>query len=323
MLENITIGQYVPGNTWIYKMDPRMKIILTFLLMAVIFVLPNLFSVLIALGVLFLVILTTKVPIIKVIKGLKPVVYLMLFTFVLQVIYTKTGDLRWILEFSFNFYTMLMIIGIIFFYILTKRFIPFKMIYFLSFIISIFLVQYYFHFDFLFNLDYKLKVYDGGLIRGGFIAIRVILMIVITTMLTFTTSNMDINNGLSAVLSPLKLIKIPVGIISMMMSLTLRFIPTLLYETKKIMNAQASRGVDFSEGHLKDKVTQIVSLLIPMFVISFKRADELSNAMVARCYEIDAPRSKYDLLRLRFIDYFGLIIVLGLLGLSIWYRVIA
>lgn len=323
MLDNISIGQYVPGTSWIYKMDPRMKIILTFLLMAISFILPTLLSVSIALLVLMLIILTTGIPILKFIKGLKPIIYLVLFTFILQIIYTKDGKFLYTFDFSFNFYTMLMIIGIIVFYFLTKKYIPLKMIYFLVFVTSLFAVQYFFEFDFLFKFTYHLNVYKGGLEKGAFVFIRVVLMISITSLLTFSTSNMDINNGLSSVMSPLKVIHFPVGMLSMMISLTLRFIPTLISETKKIMNAQASRGVDFNEGHLHDKVTQIISLLIPMFVISFKKAEDLSNAMVARGYEIDAPRSKYDKLKLRAIDYISLFIILALLGVSIWYKVIA
>ncbi len=321
MLENISIGQYIPGKSWIYKMDPRMKIILTFLLMAVIFILPTLLSISIALGIFVLILLTTGIPIIKVLKGLKPVIYLLLFTFVLQILFTKTGDLKANMLFSFNFYNLLIILGIFLVYIFTKKYIPFKMIYFLLFIVSVFLVQYYVNIDKLFNLEYHVLIYEGGLNKGLFIAIRIILMISLTSLLTFTTTNMDINNGISFVLKPLKVIKIPVDTISMMMSLTLRFIPTLLYETKKIMNAQASRGIDFQEGGLKDKVTQIVSLLIPMFVISIRKAEDLSNAMVARGYEIGAPRTQYDLLKLKVIDYLTLIIVLLLLGFSIWLRV--
>ncbi len=129
---------------------------------------------------------------------------------------------------------------------------------------------------------------------------------------------MDINQGLEWLLSPLKLFKIPVGIFAMLVSLTLRFIPTLMSESKKIMNAQASRGVDFNEGSLKDKVNQIISLLIPMFVISFKRAEDLSNAMEARGYIIGAKRTKLDELKLRWRDYLALTIVLALFGLVIW-----
>ena len=146
-------------------------------------------------------------------------------------------------------------------------------------------------------------------------------MIGLTSLLTLSTMTTDINNGLEAVLSPLKLIKIPVGIFAMMISLTLRFIPTLMIESKKIMNAQASRGVDFNEGNLKQKVNQIISLLIPMFVISFNRADELSNAMEARGYVIGKKRTKLDLLKLRWRDYIAIIISITLLVLIILSRI--
>ena len=146
-------------------------------------------------------------------------------------------------------------------------------------------------------------------------------MIGITSLLTISTMSTDINNGIEAILSPLKLIKIPVGVFAMLISLTLRFIPTLIAETRKIMNAQASRGVDFNEGSLKDKINQIISLLVPMFVISFKRAEDLSNAMEARGYIIGAKRTKIDELKLRWRDYLCLIIVLGFLGVTIWSMV--
>jgi energy-coupling factor transport system permease protein len=146
-------------------------------------------------------------------------------------------------------------------------------------------------------------------------------MIGITSLLTISTMSTDINNGIEAILSPLKLIKIPVGVFAMLISLTLRFIPTLIAETRKIMNAQASRGVDFNEGSLKDKINQIISLLVPMFVISFKRAEDLSNAMEARGYIIGAKRTKIDELKFRWRDYLCLIIVLGFLGVTIWSMV--
>ena len=150
--------------------------------------------------------------------------------------------------------------------------------------------------------------------------ICIVIMIGITSLLTLSTMSTDINNGLEAVLAPLKIIKVPVGVFAMLISLTLRFIPTLLEESKKIMNAQASRGVDFQEGSLKDKVNQIISLLIPMFVISFKRAEDLSNAMEARGYIIGAKRTKLDELKLRWRDYLSYAISFILLGLVIWSR---
>ncbi len=323
-MNNITIGQYIPGNSWIYKMDPRIKIILTFIFMAVIFILPSILSVSIALLIFFVIIITARIPLLKMISGLKGVVYLMLFTFVLQICYTKgsSDTLIKTLEFHFSFITMSLCIILILIYMFTKKYIPFKMIYFLAVVALLFVIQYVIDYNTLFNLTYKLKVYEEGLVKGGFISIRVILMVSLTSLLTFTTSTMEIQNGITSVLSPLKLLHIPVEIFSMMLSLTLRFIPTLLEETKKIMDAQSSRGVDFSEGGLKSKITQIISLLVPMFVISFRRAEELSNAMISRGYDLSAKRTRYDKLKLHFIDYFSLILSLFVLAFTIYLRVI-
>ena len=128
-------------------------------------------------------------------------------------------------------------------------------------------------------------------------------MIGITSLLTVSTMSTDINNGLEWVLSPLRIIKVPVSVLSMTISLTLRFIPTLYEETRKIMNAQASRGVDFQEGKLKDKVTQIISLLVPMFVISYKKAEDLAYAMEARGYIPGKERTKLEVLKYKASDY--------------------
>lgn len=308
-MNNITIGQYVPGNSWIYKMDPRMKIILTVLLMVLIFLIPTMEMMVAAFIVFVVIFLTTRIPLLKALKGLKPVLFLLIFTFVLQLIYTKTGTLWTTIDFHFGLYQLLAIIGIILVYLFTKKIIRLGMLYFLIAVFLCFLVQHYMNFSSFNWANYSLMIYSGGVSKGIFIFVRIVIMIGVTSLLTFSTSNTDINNGLSSVLKPLKYIKVPVGIISMTLSLTLRFIPTLLEETKKIMKAQSSRGVDFNEGSLKQKVNQIISLLIPMFVISFKRAEDLANAMEARGYVIDAPRTKYDELKLRFVDYFCLIMV--------------
>ena len=127
-----------------------------------------------------------------------------------------------------------------------------------------------------------------------------------TSLLTFTTMTTDLNYGIESLLSPLKKIKVPVEVLSMMISLTLRSIPTLLEETEKIMKAQSSRGSDFKESKLKEKVVQIIALLIPVFVISFKRSEELANAMEARGYVLGQKRSRIDTYKLGFVDYFSL-----------------
>lgn len=321
-MNNITFGQYVPGDSWVYKLDPRVKIILTILLIVILFLIPNLVGMFIALVAFLVMFLSTRISLWKVIKGLRPVLFLLAFTIVLQLIYT-TGNSESVL-YNFNMqiglFQLLILIGIFIFYLFTKKFIPLKIIYLLVIAIGMFLVLWLVKFDSFVWKDFNFIVYKEGVDNAVFIFVRIVLMIGITSLLTLSTMSIDINNGLEGVLSPLKLLKINVGIFSMLVSLTLRFIPTLLMESKKIMNAQASRGVDFQEGKLKDKVVQIISLLIPMFVISFKRAEDLSNAMETRGYIIGAKRTKLDELKLRWRDYVAIFISLALLALVIWSR---
>lgn len=319
MMENITIGQYVPGKSWIYRMDPRVKILLVIGLMVLTFLIKDIFVMLGFLGFFILMTLTTGVPFLKMLKGIKSILYLMTFTFVLQTIYTTTGSVVFEKQFSIGIYQTLIMVGILLFWYVTKKFIPVKFIYFLLMIVGIFAVQLIPFNDAWFSYTYK--VYDEGLIKAVLIFIRVVMMLFITSMLTFTTMNTDINNGVEALLSPLKIIKFPVGVLAMLLSLTLRFIPTLVDETSKIMKAQASRGVEFSEGNLSQKIKQIVSLLVPMFVISFRRADELANAMEARGYVVGAKRTKLDELKLRLVDYLSMLVFLALLAGVICARI--
>lgn len=213
-----------------------------------------------------------------------------------------------------------MIIGLFVFYFLTKRFIIFHMLYFILFIAGIFALQ-LFHFDNYAWASYSLNIYTGGLERGSFVFIRIVLMVGLTSLLTFSTMSIDINNGLQSILSPLAYIKVPVGVFAMIFSLTLRFIPLLFDETNKILKAQASRGVEFSEGKLKDKVTQIISLLIPMIVVSFNKADDLANAMETRGYIVGAKRTRLDKLKFALRDYialtFSLVVFIGVICLNV------
>ena len=312
-MNNITIGQYVPGHSWIYKMDPRVKIFMVIGLMVILFLIPNMYLMLGYLGLFVVMYLSTRLPIIKMIKGMRPVLFLSAFTFVLQVLYNQDGALLYTFHFQMGLYQLLMIIGLIVFYFMTKKYVPLKFIYLLIIFVACFGVQ-KIKMPHLVWSNYTVKIYDQGLLKGGFILLRIVLMIGLTSMLTFTTMNTEINNGLESLLSPLKLIKVNVGTISMMISLTLRFIPTLVEETGKIMKAQASRGVDFNEGSLRQKISQIVSLLVPMFVTSFKRAEDLANAMETRGYVIGAKRTKLDLLKLHAFDYISLLVFAVLLA---------
>ena len=322
-MDNITFGQYVPGNSWIYKLDPRIKIFLAIVYIVLLFILPNLISMAIALGVFLLIFISTRISLWKVIKGLKTILFLLLFTVFLQIVYTtdSTYQLLYTFNMQIGLYQTLIISGIVLFWFFTKKFIPLKFIYLLAVIASIFVTLWLSRFNDLVWNNWDFLVYYEGVERAGYILIRLIVMIGITSLLTLSTMTTDINNGIEGLLSPLKLLHINVGVFSMLISLTLRFIPTLIEESRKIMKAQASRGVDFEEGKLKDKVKQIISLLIPMFIISFKRADELSNAMEARGYVIGDPRTKLDELKLKWRDYLCLILTLGLMALVIWSRI--
>ena len=325
-MNNITFGQYVPGNSWIYKLDPRVKILLTIFLIVIIFLIPSLFGMLIALGTFVLIFLSTRISILKVLKSLKGVLFLLLFTVLLQLIYTKGNaeTLYYAFDMNIGLYQILIMVGLLVFYYFTKKYIPFKFIYLLLILFLAFCTMWkspfgLFNWNFNINItDFTFNVYKEGVEKSSFIFIRIIIMIGITSLLTLSTMSIDINNGIESILSPLKIFKIPVGVFSMLISLTLRFIPTLLIESRKIMNAQASRGADFNEGHFHEKVKQIIALLIPMFVVSFKRADDLSNAMEARGYVIGEERTKLDELKLRWRDYLSIVIVLGFLGLAIW-----
>lgn len=304
-MNSITIGQYIPGDSWLHKLDPRLKIALTLLWMVIIFLIPNLYLMLGMLALYFIMFFTTGLPFKRILKGVKPILFLLLFTFVLQLIYVKEGELIYSFTFNFGLYHLLIIIGLLALYFLVKRFIPFKLLFFLLIFISAFAIQIY-RFDSFNWATYNFEIYTGGLEKGGFIFIRMLLMINITSLLTFSTMSIDINNGLQSLLSPLVYIKVPVGVIAMMFSLVLRFIPLLFDEANKILKAQASRGVEFSEGKLKDKITQIISLLIPMFAVSFDRAEDLANAMETRGYVVGAKRSRIDKLFFKWPDYVAL-----------------
>ena len=322
---NITIGQYVKGNSFLYKLDPRFKIIATIILMVAIFLVPanslvNLYILLGFLGVLVLTMLCGRVNLLAILKGLQPILFIGVFTFVLQLIYNPTGNLIYDLNFEFSWLSILVAVLIVAIWFITSKYINFKVLYMMLMLVGVFVALAFIKIDNPFT-SLNLLVYSDGLIKGAFFCLRIVLIVVISTMLTMTTSTTDINLGLEWVLSPLKIIKIPVAEFAMMLSLTLRFIPTLLIETEKIMKAQASRGIDFNEGNIVDKMKQIVTLLIPMFVISINRAEDLANAMEARGYIIGDKRTSIDELKFNLRDYLAFGFVLIILVLSIFAKV--
>src|SRR5690554_6178600 len=294
MMNNITIGQYVPGNSIIHRLDPRTKLLSMIVLIVLTFIIPvrlELFY-LISLASLFLftigLIFISGVPFLKVIRGLKGIVVLMTITFLLQLFTFRTGTVLFQTPMYLSWLSILAIIGLIIFFIFTRKYVKFRTTYFFLAVIGVFVLQaviplFPFH-------TYEFIISSEGLSRAIFIFIRIVTVMIIASLLTFTTSVIELNDGLESLLKPFKLLGINTGVFSMMIALTLRSIPTLLIETEKILKAQMSRGVDFKENKLKDKIVQIISLLIPVFVISFNRSEDLSNAMEVRGYVIGADR---------------------------------
>ena len=166
-----------------------------------------------------------------------------------------------------------------------------------------------------------IKIYKEGIIKAVFMAIRVVLLIIGTsTLLTYTTSPINLTDGIESLLSPLKKIKVPVHVFAMMMTIAIRFIPTLVEETEKIMNAQKSRGADFSSGGLVKRAKALIPILIPLFVAAFKRAEELATAMECRCYRGDKNRTKMKKLQFGVRDVLGFIGILAVLAVIISLR---
>jgi len=327
-MNNITIGQFIPGNSWLHKLDPRIKLLSLVLLLVGTFLIPisvnaipliTMFSIFVGIMILTA---SSGIPMRKVLNGLRPIVFLLTFTFFIQLFYVKTGTL---VTAPIKMYISLTsIAGIIlwlFFYSWSKKYVKTRILYFFFTAFMVFFIQA--SLPYISITSYTLSIYDEGLIRAGFIFIRITNVIIMTSLLTFTTMTTDLNYGIESLLKPLKVIKVPVDVIAMMLSLTLRYIPTLLGETEKIMKAQASRGVDFKESKLKEKIVQIISLLIPVFVISFKRAEDLGNAMEVRGYVIGAQRTRIDEYTIGFVDIFSLIISLIILGLIIYSKVVS
>lgn len=269
MISDITLGQYFPGFSSVHKLDPRTKILLSTCYIVCIFLANNLIGfTLLSLFTLALL-AASKISLRVIAKSIKPLVFILLFTSLLNVFMTKGEGAPlaawWIFE-----------------------------------------------------------IYTEGLVRALYMTVRVILLIVGTSLfLTYTTSPISLTDGLESLLHPLTYIHVPVHIFSMMMSIALRFIPTLIEETEKIMNAQKSRGADFSTGGLIKRAKALIPLLVPLFVSAFKRAEELATAMECRCYRVDKKRTKLVKLSFRARDLLWGLLLLALLGAVIASRVIA
>ncbi|MFH5881638.1 energy-coupling factor transporter transmembrane component T family protein [Liberiplasma polymorphum] len=320
-MKNIVIGRFIPGNSFLYKMDPRTKIIALIILMVAAFMIGTFTQMFIGMMIILFILIIGRISVKRVYLGLRPLMFLLFFTFSFQIFFNTQGEIVFDYALNYSILNFLLVGAIIFIWIVTKKYIKLKLIYFLFTVFISFYV--------LINLELgdvyrvgQFTVYEQGLETAFFIMMRLIIIVTLSTILTLTTKPTDLNLGLEAVLKPLKYVRVNTEEMAMIIALSLRYIPTLLDEANKIMLAQASRGVDFTEGKLKDKVMQIISLLIPMFIISFKRSDELADAMEARSFVPGKMRTRLHLLTWTAIDTFTIIFSIAMLTLTIVLRVV-
>ena len=258
MLKDITLGQYFPGNSPIHRLDPRTKLILLIVYIVALFVAKSWISYGVMLVFLLSAIKVSTIAPKSILRGMKPLVMILIFTGVLNIFFTREGAE-------------------------------------------------------LVNLWDTVIITSGGLLRAMFMMARILMLITGTFLLTYTTSPISLTDGLESLMNPLKKLHVPVHELSMMMCIALRFIPTLIEETDKIMSAQKARGADFENGSLMERARALIPILVPLFIGAFRRADELATAMECRCYQGGEGRTKMKLLRYRRNDMTAFGIGAGLL----------
>lgn len=317
MNNKIVFGQYYNTNSWIHRLDPRSKILVVLIFMIAVFFVESIYTLLGVFGGILLIIITSKIPIGKFLSSIKTVSYLLLFAAVIQILFKKTGEILYTFEFTLTIYNLIIgIVLLVLFFLSSKIIKKFRFFLFLFTCFVIFALQIYFVNGYKIT-DYKISIHEKGLLDSSFIVLRIIMILLMSSLLTFSTKHTDLNNGLEKLLSFIKVFKLNPAIPAMIMSIALRMIPKLLGEADKVLKAQASRGVDFKEGNLKDKISQIISLLVPMFIISYQISDDLSDAMEARGYDPDSKRSSINILKFKFKDYICIFVNLVMLVLFI------
>ena len=263
MLNNIMIGQYFPGDSFLHRMDARVKILLLLILLIEVFAFTSAPVYFMMTVITFLMIMISKVPVRMVLRSLKPLWWIILFTFVLHLFSHPGREIYRIWQF-----------------VITQE----------------------------------------GVEQGALISVRLMLLIILSTLLTFTTSPLKLTDALESLLSPFKRLGLPAHELAMMMTIALRFIPTLISETDKIMKAQQSRGADFVTGSIMSRLKNMVPILVPLFLSAFRRADDLALAMEARCYRGGEGRTRMKEMKLGRLDYvaIGVFAVLSV-GLGVSY----
>ena len=256
MKMDVAFGQYCEGDSILHRLDPRAKLIISILYIVVLFLAKNVITFALLTVVTAALIIMSQIPRVIILRGLKPILFIAVFTAIFNIFFHKGETLlinAWIFE-----------------------------------------------------------IYLEGLINAGLIVLRIVLLLLATSMfLTYTTTPLALTDGMEQLLSPLSKIGVPVHDFSMMMTIALRFIPTLIEETEKIMNAQKARGADFSSGNIIRRVKALVPIIIPLFVSAFRRANDLATAMECRCYTGGKGRTRMNVLHANPMDFvFGAAVVI-------------
>ncbi len=259
MIRDITLGQYFPGNSPIHKIDARAKIIMTLILIVAVFVASSGFSFALLFIVSATVFLMSRISFKTLVKGLKPIVFVLIFTTLFQIFFTRTGTL---------------------------------------------LVDWWI-----------IKIYSNGIIYAIKMFVRIIVLISTTSVLvSYTTSPIVLTDGIEGLMTPLAKIKVPVHDFALVMSIALRFIPTLLEETEKIMSAQKARGTDFSTGSLMKRARALLAVFVPLLASAVRHAFELADAMICRGYRGGKGRTKLNKMKFRFFDFIWLLLSAAVLA---------
>ena len=261
MLSNITMGQYYPTDSIVHRLDPRVKILLTIAFIVGIFLVLSLWGYALALVFVYFMARLSHVPFKMLMRGLRPLRFILVLTFVLNLFFSGEGTILW----QWSFITI---------------------------------------------------TYEG-LSRAVHYCLRLLFLVIGTSLLTLTTSPVSLSDGLELLLSPLKVIHFPAHELAMMMTIALRFIPTLLEEADKIMKAQMARGADFESGNLLARAKAMVPLLVPLFVSAFRRAGDLAMAMESRCYRGGEGRTRLRVLKLTRADLYASLVMAAFVGLIV------
>lgn len=256
MIRDISIGQFFPGNSVIHKLDPRAKILLTLLFIVTLFLCKNFFSLILMLVFAIVCVLLSRISVNLIWKSLKAIIFIVLFTSALQIIYNDKGDVLWKPSATGSF-----------------------------------------------------SITIGGVYSAVFLSVRIIALILFTSLLTFTTSPTMLTDAIERLLSPLKIFKVKVHSLAMMMTIALRFIPILVQEIDIIMSAQKARGAKLDNGKIGERLKAMISVFIPLFVSAFRRAAELALAMECRCYSDGANRTRMKIMRFSWRDIVSFVLV--------------